>query len=171
MLPGIFLTEKERSAEQVKRDTREGIVANLRDLTDTFRSRNFVMLMLMYFLCWTSIAMIQNNLILLVKYAIRREDQFMYIIALIQITAVVAAFGWSKVTLYVGKRNTYFIGTSQWIVVLTLFFFLDETSPDWMIYCLSAYAGTFSSFHPLHFLHKLSFPLPLYSFRIMSSPP
>lgn len=85
LLAGIFLKEKQRSTAQIKADTKVGFLANLRDLGETFRARNFVLLMLMYFMCWTSIAMVQNNLILLVKYAIRKEDHFMWLISLVQV--------------------------------------------------------------------------------------
>eukprot|EP01127_Copromyxa_protea_P021138 TRINITY_DN7185_c0_g2_i1.p1 TRINITY_DN7185_c0_g2~~TRINITY_DN7185_c0_g2_i1.p1 ORF type:complete len:547 (-),score=80.68 TRINITY_DN7185_c0_g2_i1:38-1678(-) len=141
IISGIFIHEKQRSAEQIEADTTSGVWENLKDLLRTFTSPNFLYLTLMYFLCWTSAQLVQNNLFLYVKYVMKQESNFMYLVLVILSLSAPAAFLWGKLSNYVGKRNTYLIGSSQWVLVMVALYFIDYKLPLWSHYILAASAG------------------------------
>ncbi|KJE89637.1 hypothetical protein CAOG_01073 [Capsaspora owczarzaki ATCC 30864] len=99
----------------------------------SFKSRSYLILMFMYMSVWLAVQMVQGNLVLYIKYAIKMQSQFDMII----VSSLLATFCmipvWTAVIKRIGKRRTYLIGQSIHVPVLLLFYFMDETV--WHMYC------------------------------------
>jgi len=95
----------------------------------------------MYFLSWVAVNFIVNNLFLYVKYVLRKESQFSYLILVVQVMVVISTFCWSRLSMLIGKKKTYLVGGSQWILLVSAVYVLDRFTPVWIVYLVGAYAG------------------------------
>lgn len=94
----------------------------------------FALLTAFYFLSWTAVQTLQNNLYLYDKYVLRRESNFMWILLLIQLVAAASLFFWSLVSRKIGKRFTFILGLSFWFVTSIGSFWMSSKTPLWVIY-------------------------------------
>lgn len=102
----------------------------------TLLNKSFALLTAFYFLSWTAVQLLQNNLYLYDKYVLRREAHFTWILLLIQLMAAASLFFWSLVSRKIGKRLTFIIGLSFWFVPSIGDYWMNENTPLWAIYCV-----------------------------------
>jgi len=138
---GIFIKERVFTREEHAASIQHGIWKNIQDLIFTLKSRSFICVLISYFLSWTSVQLLQNNLVLYVKYVVAKEDQFMYIVLCVLGFAAPAAFFWSKVTVWAGKRNTMIASLLQFSLILLSLFFIGPTTPIWIMYVIAVFGG------------------------------
>jgi len=138
---GIFLKERMYTRVEQEATLQKGFFNNLRDLLFTLKSRSFICVLLAYFLGWTAVQLLQNNLFLYVKYVIKKEPQFMFFVLGVLATTAPAAFFWSKVTVWAGKRNVMLYNAFQFSLVLFATFFLNPTTPAWIMYLIAVGGG------------------------------
>jgi GPH family glycoside/pentoside/hexuronide:cation symporter len=100
----------------------------------TLKNRAFLILTIFYFLSWTSVQLVQNNLFLYDKYVIRKEASFTWIMLLLQLVAAASLFGWSFVSRLIGKRFTFIIGLSLWCAVSIGNYWMTDKTPVWAVY-------------------------------------
>eukprot|EP01126_Amoeba_proteus_P060404 TRINITY_DN7989_c0_g3_i2.p1 TRINITY_DN7989_c0_g3~~TRINITY_DN7989_c0_g3_i2.p1 ORF type:complete len:378 (-),score=55.16 TRINITY_DN7989_c0_g3_i2:599-1732(-) len=141
ILAGLFLEERPMSQEQRYNSTKKGIWNNIKDLFSTFERKEFVCVSIMYFFCWTSVQLVQNNFFLFVKYVLELEEHFMYLIMVVLVSSAPSAYFWSKMTLCCGKRNTYLVGGFYWILIMSALFFVNKHTQIWINYLLASAAG------------------------------
>ena len=101
----------------------------------------FAILTAFYFLSWTAVQLLQNNLYLYDKYVLRRESSFTWILLLIQLVAAASLFFWSLVSRKIGKRLTFVLGLSFWGVCSLGQFWMSSTSPLWTVYLAATFAA------------------------------
>lgn len=94
----------------------------------------FAILTIFYFLSWSAVQLLQNNLYLYDKYVLRRESSFTWILLLIQLVAAASLFFWSLVSRKIGKRITFIVGLSFWCVCSVGQFWMTDKSPLWTVY-------------------------------------
>ncbi len=90
-----------------------------------FKNRAFIYVTIIYLLSWLSIQFVQGNLILYVRYWIGDESQFGALVLAVQVSAFLFVLLWTRVSARIGKKRTYYIGMSFWVVVSIALFFLQ----------------------------------------------
>lgn len=105
-----------------------------------FSNRPFLFVTAIYLLSWLCVQFVQANLLLYVRYWIRAEEHFSFLILAVQLSTFVFILLWSRVSQRTGKKTVYYIGMSLWIVVAIAFFFVQpgQVTP---LYVLAALAG------------------------------
>eukprot|EP01126_Amoeba_proteus_P021930 TRINITY_DN2228_c0_g1_i3.p1 TRINITY_DN2228_c0_g1~~TRINITY_DN2228_c0_g1_i3.p1 ORF type:complete len:351 (+),score=63.11 TRINITY_DN2228_c0_g1_i3:1212-2264(+) len=141
IVSGCFLREKVRTEEEIAFNQSLSWKENVLDLFNTFKSKNFVCLICMYGICWTCAQLVQNNFFLYVKYVLGQETHFVYFVLSILCSVAPAAFLWGRLTISFGKRNTYLVGASIWVVVMLGPMFLSTSTPLWALYLQSIIVG------------------------------
>jgi GPH family glycoside/pentoside/hexuronide:cation symporter len=105
-----------------------------------FSNRAFVLVTLIYLMSWLSIQFVQTNLILYVKYWMGAESQFGTLVLAVQVSAFVFVLLWTRVSARIGKKTTYYIGMSFWIVVEIVLFFVQPGQMG-LLFVLAILAG------------------------------
>lgn len=116
-----FAFTEEKYFHEEKKEEQMGFFAGL---TTVFRNRPFIYATLIYLFSWLAIQFVQNNLILYVKYWGQAEDQFQWLLLLLQLSIFVFLLIWTRISERIGKQNVYYLGTSAWIVAGLLIFFI-----------------------------------------------
>jgi GPH family glycoside/pentoside/hexuronide:cation symporter len=91
-----------------------------------FKNRAFITVTVIYLLAWLSIQFVQNNLLLYVKYWVQAEDQFQWLLLILQIGTFVWLLIWVRVSARWGKQRVYYAGASAWIVASIAIFFVPR---------------------------------------------
>jgi GPH family glycoside/pentoside/hexuronide:cation symporter len=107
----------------------------------TLKEKAFVMAMCSYLLAWSTVNLVQSNLLLFMKYVLKMEDQFKWFILELQCIAAGSVLLWLWVTKRLGKTKTYYIGTSLLAAALFFVFFVNDNYPVYVIYLLGVPAG------------------------------
>jgi len=136
-----FLTNKERYIPKKEYTHQQGIFQYFRDLVVMFKNRAFLIVTLLFLCCWLAINLITNNLYLYVKYVLEMEHIFSWVLLSVQATAAIFLFFWSWVSRKIGKVNTYYAGTTVWVVVQIGFFFFKSGVDPITIYITGCLAG------------------------------
>lgn len=105
-----------------------------------FSNRAFVLVTLIYLMSWLSIQFVQTNLILYVKYWMGAESQFGTLVLAVQVSAFLFVLLWTRVSARIGKKTTYYIGMSFWIVVEIVLFFVQPGQMG-LLFVLAILAG------------------------------
>jgi len=115
-----------------------GFITNMlklwKNVFSTLLNIPFALLTTFYFLSWTAVQLLQNNLYLYDKYVLRRESSFMWILLLIQLVAAASLFFWSLISRKIGKRFTFIIGLSIWCASSIGQYWMSDKSPLWTVY-------------------------------------
>jgi len=122
-----------------------GFKNNFAQFFGVLKNFSFVMLACNYFLAWSMTCAIQNNLFLWIKYVIKKDLYFMWIILCIQLSAAFGALIWSQMAHYIGKKYTYILATYLWCVVMIFLYFVGDTTPIAVIYIIGCAAGLCAS--------------------------
>lgn len=116
-----FAFTEEKYFHEEKKEAQMGFFAGL---ATVFRNRPFIYATLIYLFSWLAIQFVQNNLILYVKYWGQAEEQFQWLLLLLQLSIFVFLLIWTRISERIGKQNVYYLGTSAWIVAGLLIFFI-----------------------------------------------
>lgn len=95
-------------------------------------NRPFLFVTTLYLLSWLAIQFVQNNLILYVKYWTKAEDQFQWLLLLLQVGSFLFLLIWTKASQRIGKQQVYYLGASVWIVVGFLLYFAPSQQVLWL---------------------------------------
>ena len=106
----------------------------------TLSNRPFLFVTGIYLLSWLTLQFVQTNLLLYVRYWVNAEDSFTLLVLILQVTAFLALGLWSWVSARIGKKRTYYIGATLWLVVMGLVFFIPPNSLT-PLYFVSFFAG------------------------------
>jgi GPH family glycoside/pentoside/hexuronide:cation symporter len=95
-------------------------------------NRAFIYVTLIYLLAWLAIQFVQNNLILYVKYWGQAEEQFQWLLLVLQVGSFVFLLIWSRLSQQLDKRKVYIIGTAFWIAAGVILFFVPAGNIAWL---------------------------------------
>ena len=123
------------------RDPQEKNLSFLEGLRITFSNKAFLNVVGIYLMSWLTLQAVQTILAYYLIYWLRRESLQLPVILGVQVSAFVWLFIWSKVSNRIGKKKTYAIGMSVWIVVLLGLFSLPRDTSDGIVITLGALAG------------------------------
>ena len=112
-----------------------------RALRHTFSQRAFSLLAAIYTLSWLAIANVQNTLFLWVKYVLRQEEHFSIVIVVVQVVAAGSLLVWNVLSLRVGKSRAFGVSCLLLSILLCAVYWLDHTTPVWLLYVLTSLAG------------------------------
>lgn len=103
----------------------------LREIWQPLRSRAFLYLVGIYLLSWTCVLLVQNNLLLYMRYWAGAEEHFVGIVLTFQVAVILSLGVWARVSDRIGKRWVYVIGAVIWMAGLLSLFFMprDAATP------------------------------------------
>lgn len=107
----------------------------------TLKNRAYLVITIVFLLAWTTVQFVQNNLVLYCKYVIKQEEQFEWLMLVLQATAAVSLIGWSMLAKKIGKQKVYWIGITLWIGVEIPMTFYGPSTPFWVMYINCVIAG------------------------------
>ena len=110
-------------------------------LKAAFKNRPFIFGAGIYLLTWMTIVVLETNLLIYIKYIIKRPDQSSIIMASIFVTAIFALPIWNWAAKHWNKRLAYIIGVSFWAVVMIVLIMVTPQTPFWVILILCVMAG------------------------------
>jgi len=99
------------------------------------KNRPFVFSAVIYLFTWTSMHIIEANLLFYIKYVVQRESLSEVIMAAIFITAIVSLPFWNWLSKKLNKRMAYIYGIAFWAVVQILLITVNASSS--LVYLLS----------------------------------
>ena len=105
-----------------------------------FSNRPFLFVTAIYLLSWLCVQFVQANLLLYVRYWIRAEEHFAFLILAVQLSTFVFILIWSRLSRRTGKKTVYYIGMSVWIIVAIALFFVQPGQVT-LLYLLAGLAG------------------------------
>ena len=123
------------------RDPQEENIPFFEGLRLTFNNKAFLNVVGIYLMSWLTLQAVQTILAYYLIYWLRRESLQLPVILGVQVSAFVWLFIWSKVSNRIGKKKTYAIGMSVWIIVLLGLFSLPRDTSDGIVITLGALAG------------------------------
>lgn len=135
-LIGVFLGTREKK-EFIPEDKPKFLPS----LKAAFKNRPFVFAAGIYLLTWMTMLVVETNLLLYIKYIVRREGQSSIIMASIFVTAILALPLWNWAAKHWSKRLAYIIGVSFWAVVMMVLIMVNAQTPFWVVLVLCIMAG------------------------------
>eukprot|EP01114_Cavostelium_apophysatum_P018840 TRINITY_DN5920_c0_g1_i1.p1 TRINITY_DN5920_c0_g1~~TRINITY_DN5920_c0_g1_i1.p1 ORF type:complete len:500 (+),score=81.86 TRINITY_DN5920_c0_g1_i1:138-1637(+) len=126
--------------ESIKSTCGNSVRDFFRGLKHTFTNRAFNMVILTNMCAWTVINFVQGNILLWVKYVLKAEDMFSYLLMALQLSATISMFVNQWISTIIGKKFTYMIGASVLVVSLTGLFFVTEGF-IWVSFLIAVCAG------------------------------
>ena len=105
-----------------------------------FSNRPFLFVTTIYLLSWLCVQFVQANLLLYVRYWVKAEEHFAFLILAVQLSTFVFILIWSRLSQRTGKKTVYYIGMSIWIVVAIALFFVQPGQVT-LLYFLAGLAG------------------------------
>lgn len=99
------------------------------------KNRPFVFSAVIYLFTWTSMHIIEANLLYYIKYVVQRESMSEVIMATIFVTAIISLPFWDWLAKKLNKRMAYIYGIAFWAVVQILL--ITVTASTSLVYLLS----------------------------------
>lgn len=106
----------------------------LASLKSALKNRPFVFSAVIYLFTWTSMHIIEANLLFYIKYVVRREGLTEIIMGTIFVTAILSLPLWNWISKKYNKRLAYIFGIAFWAVVQILL--ITVTAASSLIYLL-----------------------------------
>jgi len=113
----------------------------LTSLKAAFKNRPFVFSAVIYLFTWTSMHIIEANLLFYIKYVVQREGLSEVIMATIFVTAILSLPLWDWISKRFNKRWAYIYGIAFWAVVQILLITVTASSPLFYLLSLCVLAG------------------------------
>lgn len=110
-------------------------------LKAAFKNRPFVFSTIIYLFTWTSMHVIESNLLYYIKYVVKREDISEIIMATIFVTAIISLPIWNWISKKFNKRKAYIYGITFWAVVQILLITVTPSSTLFYLLSLCVMAG------------------------------
>ena len=105
------------------------------------RNRPFVFSAVIYLFTWTSMHIIEANLLYYIKYVVRKENMSEVIMATIFVTAIFSLPLWDWVSKKFNKRLAYIYGIAFWAIVQILLITVTAESSLFYLLSLCVLAG------------------------------
>jgi glycoside/pentoside/hexuronide:cation symporter, GPH family len=137
-LPLLFVFLGTREKPYFIRLNRPKLFASLKA---AFKNRPFVFSTIIYLFTWTSMHVIESNLLYYIKYVVKREDISEIIMATIFVTAIISLPVWNWVSKKFNKRMAYIYGIAFWAVVQILLITVTPSSSLLYLLALCVMAG------------------------------
>ena len=109
-------------------------------LTLVFKNRPFLLVTGIYLLSWLTLQFVQQFLLLFVRYTMNSEDKFPFYVLTLQLTAFLFLAIWTRVSTRIGKKLTYVIGASIWILAMIAVYFV-QSGQDTLLFPITFFAG------------------------------
>ena len=135
-----FLFTFERPIAKSKDDDEEQL-SFVDELKLIWANKPYLMVTGIYLLSWLSLQFIQINLLLYMRYWVRNETQFPFLVLMLQVTTIVFLGVWAWVSGRIGKRHTYIIGVVLWLGA-QIGLFLAQPGQISLLYVLAFFGGT-----------------------------
>lgn len=114
----------------------------LRDsLKAAVKNRPFVFSAVIYLFTWTSMHVVEANLLFYIKYVVQREEMSEVIMAAIFVSAMVSLPLWDWISKRFNKRLAYIYGIAFWAVVQIMLITVNASTPLFYLLSLCALAG------------------------------
>lgn len=110
-------------------------------LKAALKNRPFVFSAVIYLFTWTSMAIIEANLLFYIKYVVQRENMSEVIMATIFVTAIISLPLWDWASKKFNKRLAYIYGIAFWAVVQILLITVSASSSLFYLLSLCVLAG------------------------------
>jgi GPH family glycoside/pentoside/hexuronide:cation symporter len=110
-------------------------------LKAALKNRPFVFSAVIYLFTWTSMAIIEANLLFYIKYVVQRENMSEIIMATIFVTAILSLPLWDWISKKFNKRLAYIYGIAFWAVVQILLITVSASSSLVYLLFLCVLAG------------------------------
>ncbi len=110
-------------------------------LKAAIKNRPFIFSAVIYLFTWTSMAIIEANLLFYIKYVVQRENMNEVIMATIFVTAIISLPLWDWASKKFNKRKAYIYGIAFWAVVQILLITVTATSSLFYLLSLCVLAG------------------------------
>jgi len=110
-------------------------------LKAALKNRPFVFSAVIYLFTWTSMAIIEANLLFYIKYVVQREGLSEVIMATIFVTAIISLPLWNWISKKFNKRQAYIYGIAFWAVVQIMLITVSASSPLFYLLSLCVLAG------------------------------
>ena len=88
--------------------------------------KEFALIVLVFVLCMVAVYLFVNNFVLYIKYVLQAEEQTSYLLLTVQATCTLSIFFWAFLSRRIGKRLTFFVGSTFWIGGSVIIFFINE---------------------------------------------
>lgn len=115
---GFLIAFRATAGREARAPGRASRPAIRREVLAVLRNRPFQLVTTVYLCAWFALLLVQNNLLLFVRYWADGEDLFTVILLAFQVTAIVFLPIWSAVSARIGKRRVYALGAGLWILGL-----------------------------------------------------
>ena len=112
----------------------------VREFREAFRSRSFLFATGIYFFSWLTLLLVQNNLLLFIRYYALVESQFTGVILAFQVTAILFLGVWERLSHRIGKRGVYVAGVSMWALGLAALYLVPRGEVA-LYYLASSFIG------------------------------
>lgn len=143
----LFISEKPLPPKR-KKDADEKTLHPCRRIWSAFvkvlgilKFKPYLILTIVYLLCWSTIQFSQSNLFLFYKHVIKIEQHFQWILFTIQLVGAVSLFLWSALGEWLDKKLIYTFGMIIMALTFTVSFWMDDQWPVWSIYISAVPAG------------------------------
>ncbi|HEY9122511.1 MAG TPA: MFS transporter [Brevefilum sp.] len=117
---------------------RPGLVPSLKA---ALKNRPFVFSAVIYLFTWTSMHIIEANLLYYIKYVVKRENISELIMATIFVTAIFSLPLWDWISKKFNKRMAYIYGIAFWAIVQILLITVNAATPLYYLLSLCILAG------------------------------
>jgi GPH family glycoside/pentoside/hexuronide:cation symporter len=131
-IPLLFVFFGTREKAQFTQLTRPGLLPSLKA---ALKNRPFMFSAVIYLFTWTSMHIIEANLLFYIKYVVQRENMSEVIMATIFVTAILSLPFWNWLSHKFDKRLSYIYGIAFWAVVQILL--ITVTAASSLAYLLS----------------------------------
>jgi len=137
-IPLYFVFFGTREKPYFKQLERPKLLASLKS---ALKNRPFVFSAVIYLFTWTSMHIIEANLLFYIKYVVRREGLTEIIMGTIFVTAILSLPLWNWISKKFNKRLAYIYGIAFWAVVQILLITVTATSSVVYLLVLCFLAG------------------------------
>jgi len=117
---------------------RPGLIPSLKA---ALKNRPFVFSAVIYLFTWTSMHIIEANLLYYIKYVVKRENISEVIMATIFVTAIFSLPLWDWISKKFNKRMAYIYGIAFWAIVQILLITVTAATPLFYLLSLCVLAG------------------------------
>jgi GPH family glycoside/pentoside/hexuronide:cation symporter len=117
---------------------RPGLIPSLKA---ALKNRPFVFSAVIYLFTWTSMHIIEANLLYYIKYVVKRENMSEVIMATIFVTAIFSLPLWDWISKKFNKRMAYIYGIAFWAIVQILLITVTAATPLFYLLSLCVLAG------------------------------
>ena len=132
----VFFGTREKS--YFKTLERPGLIPSLKA---ALKNRPFVFSAVIYLFTWTSMHIIEANLLYYIKYVVKRENMSEVIMATIFVTAIFSLPLWDWISKKFNKRMAYIYGIASWAIVQILLITVTAATPLFYLLSLCVLAG------------------------------